>query len=280
MKNEKVLGLLGPEGTFGEIAALKYKKISGKHFEFNFFNSHQDIINSLKQGKISEALVAVENMINGTVREVLDLIYENNLKIKQEIIIPVHLILASKNKDEKIEKIVSHPVAINQINKYLKKNYPAVKLERVESTAKAMELVSRDIIKKAGAVGPLNAVKKYNLKVIDKEIEDYKNNQTRFLILARKDARFLKNKKYKTSLVVYNKRDYPGLLFSILKHFAKAGINLTKIESRPTKRKLGTYIFYIDFTGHRKQGKIKKILDKINKKVTQVNILGSYSIDE
>ncbi|MBN2421859.1 prephenate dehydratase [Candidatus Woesearchaeota archaeon] len=266
------LGVLGPEGTFGEVAAKEYNKEA----EFIFFNTHHEIIEALMKNKIDEGIVAVENMINGTVREVLDELYENDIMVKQEIIIPVHLCIAGISNTANI--IISHPAAILQVRKYIRENHNNSELKYVDSTAKAMELAAE--INGSAAIGLEAAADKFNLNVLDRDIEDHKGNKTKFFIISKKDADFCENKKHKTFIGIYHEGDYPGLLYELLKPFAKSGINLTKIESRPTKFKLGNYIFFIEFEGHRQEKKIKEVLDEIEIKVTKLKIIGSFITDE
>ncbi|MFH0875262.1 MAG: prephenate dehydratase [archaeon] len=267
---EKTIAVLGPKGSYGEIAARTYKR----DIEPIFYGSHEDVILAVTKKKAKEGIVAVENMIHGTVTEVWDLIIENRLNIKEEIIIPIHLCIAAKNSNVKIKEIISHPVALEQAKKYIKRKYSGVLLTIEQSTSLAMSIAkSKD---GSAAIGNLFAAKENKLFVIDKNIEDYKNNKTRFFVVGYGYSKLCHDKKYKTSIAIYCKKDMPGLLYKIITPFAKAKINLTRIESRPTKKKLGAYMFYIDFIGHFETPKVKKALDIAKKSASDINVLGSY----
>lgn len=276
-KNKKIkLGLLGPEGTFGEEAALIYSKTCESGCEFLFFGTHLEVMEALKNDIIDEGFVAAENMINGTVREVLDELYENEFIISHEIVLPIHLSLAALPGQHEIKDILSHSVALFQVRKYLKKKYPDARVIPVGSTAAAMKKISEKKMLGTAGVGPEIAAERYGLEIIDKNIEDFKGNETRFLVISINEPQYVSGCRYKTSIGVYHEEDFPGLLHSILEPFAKEGINLTKIESRPTKKKLGTYVFFIDIEGHVREEKPAKAIKSLKKKMTEVKILGSY----
>lgn len=269
------VGVLGPAGTYGEQAAIKY--LGGKNAEYSYYDSHFSIISAVSSGELREGVVAVENMISGTVREVLDALYDSSPLVKQEIVLPISLCLARIPGEQRIERIISHPVAIDQVSRFIKKEHPGTKLEYTSSTASAMKRIADEGLKDAAGIGTEFSAKRYGLQVIRSNIEDFPGNQTRFFILSSQDAPFERSRDYKTLIAVRHDSDFPGLLFSALRPFAEAGINLTRIESRPTKKRLGSYRFFIEFTGHRDRHIM--VLEELATIVKEVRVLGSYVAD-
>ncbi|MBU0686626.1 MAG: prephenate dehydratase [Candidatus Margulisbacteria bacterium] len=282
----KKIGFLGPEGTYCEEAGTKYLKGLAKTRLTPYSTIHQLLL-AANRGKIEEAVVPVENSIEGTVGIVMDmLVKEVNLKIKREIIIPIahNLIAPRGTKLYQVTDVISHPQAIDQCKDYLRKKLPKANLHLAYSTADAVKQVATSIGEKIlgrisghhplfAAVGTRAAAKLYGLSIIATKI-NASQNQTRFLVLSKSDYR--RTGRDKTSIVFSVGRDRPGGLHNILGEFASRAINLTKIESRPAKKDLGDYYFFIDMEGHREDNVIKEALNFIKKKVSFLKILGSY----
>lgn len=269
---------LGPKGSFSELASEKFLSQNPLNAELKFCNSISEVFEMvLEKSEKDIGVIPLENMIDGSVGESLDLLfkYSSRIKIIAELIIPVNLCLASNNKE--ISKVISHPKALGQCRNYiLEKGFqPISEL----STSRAMERISQEKDSKFAAIGTLNAANYYGLKVIEKNIEDNKNNVTRFFVISNSsmEYNFLKKtrKKLKTSLAIHPKKDEPGLLLNILKSFSNRNINLTKIESRPTKMNLGEYLFYIDLEGHQNDNAVKEAIVEI-KHFGDVRVFGSY----
>jgi chorismate mutase/prephenate dehydratase len=174
-----------------------------------------------------------------------------------------------------IKKVYSHPQATAQCRRWLEQNLPGVPVNETTSTAKAAELASRH--EDSAAIASEVAAKLYDLRFVEHTIEDFKDNYTRFLIISREQAK--KSGRDKTS-VMFSIKDKPGALFSILEPFKQAKINLTKIESRPSKRKAWEYIFFVDMIGHRDDKKVRKVLEGVKEHCLYLKILGSYPIGE
>lgn len=265
------IAVLGPEGTFSELAALEYMKEQRKRAKIIFLKSIHDVFDAVKNGKAEEGIVPLENLLDGSVGETLDALYHSGLKIREEIVVPVKHFLAClpEAREEEIKLVMSHQKALAQCSNFLRKK----KFDTKEtlSTAEAMMMIARQKLKNAAAIGTEIAAKRYGLKIIARNIEDNKNNVTRFIVVSKKAAK----KGNKMSIALHAYRDRPGLLHDILESFAKRNINLTKIESRPTKLKLGEYIFYVDFEGNEKEKKIKEALEEIRKFV-KIKSFGSY----
>ena len=279
----KKIGYLGPVGTFCELATEKYFG-QGK-YTFKPYPSIQKVFASVYSGEVDMGVVPMENSCEGTVNQTFDLlaygfpcgpkeeICEYNIKIIGEIIIPIkHSLLARMDvKLEEVSSIISHPQALAQCKYYLEKAFPQAKLVEVNSTAEAVELVSQSTEPWA-AIAMANIAEKYGLKVLGQEINDYTSNETRFIVISKKEEECFTD--CKTSILV-NILNQPGALYRILKEFSLRGINLTKIESRPAKTGIGQYVFFIDLDGNHIEPRIKEALDEIHI-TSPVKILGSY----
>lgn len=267
------IATLGPKGTFSEQAVNYYLKDAGKKAEIIFSSNISDVFNLVNNDIAEYGVVPLENLIDGSIGETLDLLYHSNLFVISEIIIKIHHCIAStSNSLKEIKNVMSISKALNQCLGFIRKN----RLATIESlsTAEAMRLVSEKKQNDLAAIGPEIAAKEYRLKILQKNIEDKKNNVTRFVVISKE-----KNKKgkgeYKTSMVIHPTKDRPGLLRDLLESFSKRNINLTKIESRPTKLKLGEYLFYVDIEGHEEDLKIKEAFKEIEKLAT-IKVFGSY----
>lgn len=261
------IGYFGPPGTFSDEAA---KTIPGEHHAFNTIS---EVMKAVENGRVDCGVVPLENSIEGSVGITLDLLtHEFDLKVKREIILPIshNLLINQGSKIEDIEKIYSHSQALSQCRKFIENM--GVEVHSATSTSKAAELIVDN--PKYAAIGTRRAAKIYYLKIARENIQDYKNNLTRFALISKEDHE--KTGKDKTSLVFLLHEDKPGGLYDILGIFADKKINLTKIESRPSKEKLGRYRFYLDFDGHREDDLIKNIISTIVPKVGSLKIIGSY----
>lgn len=268
------IAIFGPEGTFTEQAALIYAKEKRASITPVFFTNIHDIFDAVKKGLVNEGIVPLENMIDGSVGETLDALYHSELKIIEEIVVPISQCIAilpsADIKD--VNTVVSHYKALGQCSNFLRKK--KFILKEALSTADAMKQIKERKLKDCAAIGPELAAKKYGLKIVARSIEDRKDNVTRFVVIS-KIMNGKSKGKYKTSIAIHPTKDRPGLLHDILEKFANQKVNLTKIESRPTKLKLGEYIFYMDFEGHIADKKVKNAINEI-KKIGAVIIFGSY----
>lgn len=281
------IGFLGPEGTFSEEASKMYtKRVAGKNDLIPYTTIH-DLLFAVVRGKIKEAIVPIENSIEGTVGAVTDMLAKDvNLMMRQEIIIPIyHYLIAQKGiRLSEVTDVISHPQALDQCKDFLKKNLRKVKLHLAYSTSNAVRQVGTSLGEKIiahgnvkgsvfAAIGNENAAKLYDLKVLAKKI-NAKENQTRFVVLAKKDH--ARTGRDKTSIVFSIRSDRPGGLYELLEAFADRKINLTKIESRPSKKALGDYYFFADMYGHRRDKLVSAALAEIKRKAGFFKLLGSY----
>ena len=234
-------------------------------------------MSSVVTGECCKGIVPIENSIEGPVGLTLDLLaHKINLNIEGELIIPInHNLVDEDNYDNiidinTIKDVYSHSQALAQCQNYLENHN--MKTHFTLSTAAAAKSIKGKI--GVGAIGTLKAAELYGLKAIDKNIQDIKNNQTRFIVLSKDQTEISGNDK--TSILFSLFDDNPGGLHDILGIFAKNNINLTKIESRPSKEGLGKYIFFVDFEGHKNEDIVENILNTIEEKVSYLKILGSY----
>jgi len=282
-----IIGVLGPEGSYSEKAAnlwaLKYG-ISGA--ELRYFADIEDAFLAVVKGKSDVSIIPVENSIEGSVGVTLDLLLENDAVIIAEIVVKIEHCLLSKGGPEKVRVILSHPQGLAQCRHFLKKHFPEAELRSTGSTSHAARLAGE--FEEMAAIASPEAAERYNLKILLSNVQDRKENYTRFIVLksggkasTEQVLCVAESEKYKfsackTSIIVYLEKDRPGALYEILGAFAKRKINLTKIESRPSKKELGDYYFYIDFEGHTSDALIKDALEDIKVKADTFKVLGSY----
>lgn len=263
------IATLGPEGTFSHEAAIKY---NGKS-SILFADTIRDVFDAVSKKKADLGIVPVENSIAGTVGQTLDYLMEFELKIKEEEILPISHYMAGFGKMSDIKVLYLHPQTREQCEMFIRKNLPNAEIMETSSNGKSAEIVAKSRDKAKASIIPKIAVDIYKLKILKKDVEDSRFNVTRFFVIAKEDSRI--TGRDRTSIVVCPKIDRPGLLYEMLGQFANRMINLTKIESRPSKGKLGDYVFYIDFEGHKSEKRATDALKKLGR-LAFVKVLGSY----
>ena len=263
-----IIGTFGPEGSYTEKAAKQWNKTG----ELHYYDDIQDTVEALIHNEVDCSIVPVENSLEGSIPLTLDLLMEHQLKIVGEVIVQINHCLLATGRLSDIKVIMSHPQALSQCRKYIKSHFRNVELRPVLSTSHAAKLASGsgDI----AAIASRESAQRYGLKILDENIQDMNENYTRFIVIGNDIPEPTGNDK--TSIIIYLQKNRPGALFEILKEFANKNIDLTKIESRPTKKFLGDYLFHIDLKGHIEDRHIKETLEKINSKVGMLKILGSY----
>jgi chorismate mutase/prephenate dehydratase len=264
---------LGPLATFTHLAAIRH---FGSSATFVPVESIKEVFDSVESDKTLFGVVPIENSNEGVISSTLDLFMDYDLKISAEILLEISQNLLSKAKDKKkIKKIYSHPTATAQCKRWLESNMPGVPILETTSTAKAAELASKEV--ESAAIASELAAKVYNLTILEKGIEDNKHNVTRFLVISKNYPS--RTGKDKTS-IMFSIKDRPGALYDILYPFKKSNINLTKIESRPSKRKAWEYIFFVDMEGHIEDKKLKTAIDAVKENCLYLKLLGSYPCGE
>jgi len=267
---------LGPEGTFSDEAARKFfaKKTQIRLIPYPTI---ADLIFAVARGEVDAAFTPIENSIEGAVGTVLDMLARDvNLKIRGESLFPVQNCLLAKDRIAliKITDVISHPQPMAQCRQFIRKNLTRARIHISESTAGAAKQVAELESRSFAAIGTLSAAKLYGLKILKKGINDHKDNVTRFVILAKHDHG--RTGADKTSIVFAVHKDKPGGLYEVLGEFANRRINLTRIESRPAKRSLGDYYFFIDMQGHHADAQVKAALSGIRRRASFFKLLGSY----
>ena len=266
------LAYLGPPGTFTEEAALRYDPTA----ERLPFLSIPAVAAGVASKMVDEGVVPIENSLEGSVTDTLDLlIHESTLLIRQELVLPIeHCLLVKPGTEvQEIQAIYSHPQALAQCRRFLERCFPQAQAVAALSTAAAVEEMQRSTAV-AGAIATARAAELYGAEVLGRGIQDNPANLTRFVVLAHTDHP--PTGRDKTSLCFSFAEDRPGILHGVLQEFAQRNINLTKIESRPTKQSLGEYIFLIDVEGHKTDPLVAEVLDQIRAHVALLKIFGSY----
>ena len=268
------IGYLGPLGTFTHQAALGFFPKAGN--QFIAYNNSLEVFDDIDKEVLEFGVVPIENSLQGTVRETLDLLIEKELVIYGEIELRViqNIISLKEAELSEIKNIFSHPQAFAQTRVWLKSNLPNVNLINVSSTAEAVRKVKELNDKSYAAIGTDFACQVYDLKILRSKIEDESSNFTRFLVISKKENP-LKTDKMKTSVVFVTKH-VPGALYWVLKIFSDAEINLLKIESRPRRKGRWEYIFLMDFQGDINEPRAKEALETMKSNVIWHKILGSY----
>jgi len=266
------IAYLGPQASFTNLAAMKK---FGSQVSYVACNSIVDVFLEVEKASADYGVVPIENSIEGAVSHTLDVFVDSDLKICSQIILEVtHNLLANCVKN-KIRNVYSNPQVFGQCRIWLQKNLPNALLVDVSSTTRAAEMAKKE--KNSAAIASLLASKVYGLKVLASGIQDSSHNITRFLVVGKNVAS--RTGKDKTSLF-FSIKDRVGALYEMLLPFRKYGVNLTKIESRPSKKKAWEYYFFVDILGHQEDALIKKALNELERKCSYLKILGSYPIGE
>jgi chorismate mutase / prephenate dehydratase len=267
-KNLKI-AYLGPEATFTQQAAQKH---FGQSAEYVPVKSIADVFDEVEKSRADYGVVPIENSTEGVVNHTLDMFMESDLVIcaerEDEI---AHCLLASQTSLKKIKSVYSHPQALAQCRRWLDSHLRGVPVHEAASTADAAAHATLDAA--AAAIASPLAAEIYRLKTLAERIQDSKHNVTRFLVIGRKTAG--PSGRDKTSVLAAVK-DRPGALHDLLSAFKKEDLNLTKIESRPTKKKAWEYVFFIDVAGHVSQAPVKRVLDQLQDHCSFFKVLGSY----
>lgn len=277
-----IVGVLGPAGSYSDKAAkgwMEKQGIDGKA-SLLYYDDITDTFSAVIEGKTDLGIVPIENSIEGSVGITLDLLLETDVTIMGEVVVPIKHCLLSKGKISDIRIILSHPQALAQCRQFIRTHFKDVEIRTTGSTSHAAKLANE--FEEMAAIASEESAKAYGLNVLMPNIQDREQNHTRFIAIQRTDREMDEsntNDAYvrKTSIIAYIGNDRAGSLYEILGEFAKRDINLTRIESRPSKRSLGDYLFYIDLEGSTSDAAIKDALYHIDSKVSMLKVLGSYS---
>jgi len=270
------IAFLGPPGTFTEEALLTQADLA--EADLVATRTLADVLDATERGDVDLGFVPLENSIDGSVNESLDgLVFENDLLIQREVELGVrlNLLVPPGMSTAEITRVVSIPKAIAQCRLFLARELPDADMVAANSTSEAVRLVGEERPPGTAAVGTALAAKLYGLEVAVPDIEDHPDNTTRFVLVARGGIPPMTGHD-KTSIVCFQHTDRPGSLHAILGQFSARNINLTKLESRPTKRRLGHYCFIIDLEGHIEDEVVADCLRDLHASLADVKFLGSY----
>jgi chorismate mutase/prephenate dehydratase len=266
----KIVAFQGEPGAYSEAAVYQF---FGKTVAAKPCRDFRDVWEAVKQRQVAAGTVPVENSLEGSINQNYDLFFDYDLKVCGEVIVRIEhcLIVNPSTKFDQIKSVYSHPQALAQCRSYLEK----MKWEMVPAydTAGSVKIIKEQKLINAAAIASERAAELYGMQILARDIADNKENYTRFFVLSQEDS--APTGKDKTS-IIFSAKHEPGSLYHALGEFAKRDINLTRIESRPTKKTAWEYNFYLDFEGHRTEAKCIDALKALEKYAIFVKILGSY----
>ncbi|HEV8114939.1 MAG TPA: prephenate dehydratase [Acidimicrobiales bacterium] len=273
------IAYLGPPGTFSEEALLSEADLADH--ELVDLPTFPDVLAAVAEGRTDLGFVAVENAIEGTVNVTVDaLVFEHDLLIQREVVLPVHqhLLAPAGLALDEIEHVVSFPVALAQCRRYFSTHLADAREVAAPSTSDAARMVAAGTCPpRSAAIGTRLAARLYDLEVVAESIEDHPENATRFVLVAREEAGLPAPTGHDlTSIVLFQRHNAPGSLHAILGEFAARGLDLTKLESRPRKQALGQYCFLIDVVGHIADEVVADCLRQVHASLAEVKLLGCY----
>lgn len=269
LQEPMIVAYLGPEASFCYLAAQSH---FGRSAHYYAQTKISEIFDEVEKGRIAWGVVPVENSLEGSVKTTLDKLIATPLNIRAEIFLRIsHSLISLRTKVEEIKRVYSHPQALAQCQDWLGRNLPQAPLIEVDSTIAAAQRVLED--QEGAAIGSSLAAATYALTIIAEGIEDSPLNTTRFFVVGRGHSTAIGNDK---TSILFATPHVPGALYQILGAFAREGINLTRIESYPMRDRIGSYLFFVDFVGHRDEKKIKQCLADLKGGTTLFKILGSY----
>ena len=260
----------GEIGAYSEIAVYEHFTSDTQTIPCKSFS---DVFKSVEAGNVDYGIVPIENSIEGSVNQVYDLFLEYDLKVCGEIILKIeHCLLANRNADlNSIKVVYSHPQALAQCSDFLERL--GCEIIPTYDTAGGAKIIKERGTNDVAAIASERAAEIYGMKILARDISNTPDNYTRFLVISTKDSPPTGNDK---TSIIFSLKHVPGSLYKALEEFALREINLTKIESRPTKHRPWEYNFYLDFEGHRNDPKCMEALKGLEKKATFIKILGSY----
>jgi chorismate mutase/prephenate dehydratase len=279
LEDRFIVSLLGPEATYTHLAATRH---FGRSAAMRFETSIADVFLRVEKGEAEVGVVPIENSTEGAVVHTLDNLVESPLAIATEILLPirhnlmVHPKTASRGGRPVLKRILSHPQALAQCRNFLEAHYPGIEIKAAASTSAA----AAEAAKKPGiaAIASELAVERYGLKPLHRGIEDLAGNTTRFLVIRREEEVASNPTGRDKTSIAFSMKDRPGALFKMLEPFKRHRINLTKIESRPSRVRGWLYTFFIDMEGHSSEPRIGKALAELERECRFYRVLGSYPL--
>ncbi len=270
LEKTMIIAYFGPEATFTHQAAIRK---FGASLRYSPQKTIADVFTEVSKRRADYGVVPVENSTEGVVTHTLDMFVDSDLKIVSQIVLPIQqcLMVRPGGSRARIKKLFVHPQSLAQCRGWIQNHLPRVELIETSSNARSAELAAKD--KNAAAIGGILAAEKYRLDVLEQDIQDNAANATRFLVLGRQCSPPTGHDR--TSLLV-SVADKAGALHEAIAAFRRYKINMTKIESRPSKRKAWEYFFFIDCDGHAQDRKVAKAIQLLGQHCNFIKILGSY----
>lgn len=262
------IAYLGPRASFTNLAALKK---FGSQVEYVSSENIPEVFQRVENHDCDYGVVPIENSIEGAVTHTFDLLVDAELKICSQVLLEISHNLLSHASLASIRTVYSNPQVFGQCRNWLRIHLPHAEQVEVVSTTKAAQIAAQN--KRAACIASFLAAQIYHLPVIKKGLEDTTHNITRFLVIAINDC---PPTGHDRTSILFSIKDRVGALHAMLTPFRRYHINLTKIESRPSKRKVWDYYFFVDFEGHREDKKVKRALDQLEDMCKYLKILGSY----
>ncbi len=272
LEKSLTVAYLGPEATFTHQAAIQR---FGSSLRYSAQKTIADVFTDVSKKRADYGVVPVENSTEGIVTHTLDMFVDSDLKIVAQIVLPVQHCLISRNKRSQIKKLYSHPQSLGQCRGWVQANLPRAEIIETSSNARSAEFAAKE--KFSAAIAGVLAAEKYRVPIVEYDIQDNAANATRFLVLGRQCSPATGNDR--TSLM-FSIADRVGALYRALAPFRRYRINMTKIESRPSKRKAWEYFFFVDCDGHMSDNKVARAITQLGEQCSYVKILGSYPNSE
>lgn len=272
LEQDLKIAYLGPQGTWTHQAAISK---FGHSVKYSPQESLAGVFDCVARKKADYGVVPIENSTEGAVNHTLDMFADSPLRICAQILLPIENALMAKIARDKISKLYSHPQVFGQCRNWIQKNFPGADLVEVSSTTRAAELVNEQA--GAAALGGRLAAELNGLEILDDNIQDKATNTTRFLVLSHKMCPPTGNDR---TSVMFSLRDKPGSLFDALRPFNEFHINMSKIESRPSKQRNWEYFFFVDIAGHCEDSKLSEALQNLEEHCNFIKVLGSYPDSE
>ena len=268
LEKSLTVAYLGPEATFTHQAAIRR---FGSSLRYSPQKTITDVFTEVSKSRADYGVVPIENSTEGVVTHTLDMFVESDLKIVAQIVLPVQHCLLSKCHRSQIKRLYAHPQSLGQCRGWVQANLPRVEIIETSSNARSAEFAARE--KQSAAIAGVLAAEKYGVPVLEYDIQDNAANATRFLVLGRQCSPPTGNDR---SSLMFSIVDRVGALYRALAPFRRYRINMTKIESRPSKRKAWEYFFFVDCDGHLEDKKVAKALSLLGEHCSYVKVLGSY----
>jgi len=268
LEKSMTVAYLGPEATFTHQAAIRR---FGSSLRYASQKTITDVFAEVSKDRADYGVVPIENSTEGVVTHTLDMFVDSDLKIVAQIVLRVQHCLLSDCRRPQIKKLFAHPQSLGQCRGWVQANLPRVEIIETSSNARSAELAAKE--KESAAIAGVLAAEKYGLRVLEHDIQDNAANATRFLVLGRQCSPATGHDR--TSLM-FSIADQVGALYRALAPFRRYRINMTKIESRPSKRKAWEYFFFVDCDGHMSDRKVSKAITLLNEHCSYVKVLGSY----